>query len=72
MSAKKGEVLNSIPGMPPVLINPPKGDAFAPRNKYAMAIDYKMTPPMFKITDTHSAATVSYTHLDVYKRQELC
>ena len=57
MSAKKGEVLNSIPGMPPVLINPPKGDAFAPRNKYAMAIDYKMTPPMFKITDTHSAAT---------------
>lgn len=57
MSAKKGEMLNSISGMPPILINPPKGDAFAPRNKYAMDIDYKIMPPMFKITDTHSAAT---------------
>ena len=51
------EYLSYIPGMPPKLINPPKGDAFAPRNKYALKIDYMAEPPMFKISDTHSAAT---------------
>lgn len=51
------ETLHTIPGMPPTLINPPKGDAFAPRNPYAMAIDYEEMPPMFRITDTHYAAT---------------
>lgn len=55
--AKKGEMLKSIPGMPPSMINLPEGDAFALRNEYAMAIDYKIMPPMFKITETHSAAT---------------
>ncbi|MBU3144199.1 ABC transporter ATP-binding protein [Clostridium sp. CF012] len=49
--------LNCIPGMPPSLLNPPKGDAFAQRNKYALKIDYLTQPPMFKISDTHSAAT---------------
>jgi oligopeptide transport system ATP-binding protein len=39
------------------MIYPPKGDAFAARNAYAMKIDYEMEPPMFKITDTHAAAT---------------
>ncbi|EYE89405.1 peptide ABC transporter ATP-binding protein [Fervidicella metallireducens AeB] len=51
------EFLSYIPGMPPNLINPPEGDAFAPRNKYALRIDYYKEPPMFKITETHSAAT---------------
>jgi oligopeptide transport system ATP-binding protein len=51
------EFLSYIPGMPPNLINPPKGDAFAPRNKYALKIDYMTEPPMFKINETHSAAT---------------
>lgn len=51
------ETLNPIPGTPPDLINPPKGDAFAPRNPYALAIDYEEAPPMFKISDTHYAAT---------------
>ncbi|MCB2311458.1 ABC transporter ATP-binding protein [Clostridium tagluense] len=51
------ENLNCIPGMPPSLLNPPKGDAFAQRNKYALKIDYLAQPPMFKISDTHSAAT---------------
>ena len=51
------EFLSYIPGMPPNLINPIKGDAFAPRNKYALKIDYMEEPPMFKISETHSAAT---------------
>lgn len=55
--AKEGEPLNSIPGMPPILLNPPKGDMFAYRNKYAMEIDFQEFPPMFEITPTHFAAT---------------
>ncbi len=51
------EKLEAIPGTPPNMIFPPKGDAFAERNKYAMEIDFEMQPPMFKISDTHSAAT---------------
>lgn len=52
-----GEPLYTIPGMPPTLINPPKGDAFACRNEYALAIDYQEPPPMFQISETHFAAT---------------
>ncbi|MEE7879158.1 ABC transporter ATP-binding protein [Clostridioides difficile] len=51
------EYLYNIPGMTPNLLNPPKGDAFAIRNKNALKIDYEKEPPMFKINDTHSAAT---------------
>lgn len=49
--------LEAIPGTPPNMIYPPKGDAFAERNKYAMKIDFEEQPPMFKISDTHYAAT---------------
>ncbi|SFH51231.1 ABC transporter ATP-binding protein [Pisciglobus halotolerans] len=49
--------LYAIPGTPPDLLDPPKGDAFAPRNAYAMKIDTEYEPPMFKISDTHYAAT---------------
>ncbi|WP_125709118.1 ABC transporter ATP-binding protein [Companilactobacillus zhongbaensis] len=49
--------LNSIPGTPPNLLNPPKGDAFAPRNAYAMEIDEEEQPPFFKVSKTHYAAT---------------
>ncbi len=49
--------LYTIPGMPPSLINPPRGDAFAERNEYALAIDYEKEPPMFQVSDTHYAAT---------------
>lgn len=49
--------LYTIPGSPPNLLHEVKGDAFAPRNKYALVIDEKEHPPMFKITETHSAAT---------------
>ncbi len=55
--ARKGEGLKSIPGMPPILLNPPKGDAFAVRNEFALAIDYEEMPPMFQVSPTHSAAT---------------
>ncbi len=51
------EKLEAIPGTPPDMIYPPKGDAFALRSKYAMAIDFKYEPPFFKISDTHFAAT---------------
>ncbi len=51
------ETLPTIPGMPPDLLHPPKGDAFACRNPYALAIDYEEEPPMFPITETHFAAT---------------
>ena len=49
--------LYSIPGSPPNLLHEPEGDAFADRNPYAMAIDKKIMPPLFRITDTHYAAT---------------
>src|SRR5690606_8105547 len=51
------EELYSIPGSPPDLLHPPEGDAFAIRNEFALAIDYKTQPPMFKVSDSHSAAT---------------
>ena len=51
------EKLEAIPGTPPNMIYPPVGDAFALRSKYAMAIDFKKEPPLFKISDTHYAAT---------------
>lgn len=53
----KEEELYAIPGTPPNLLHPPKGDAFAPRNEYAMQIDLEEQPPMFKVSDTHYAAT---------------
>ncbi|MEA3322168.1 MAG: ABC transporter ATP-binding protein [Bacillota bacterium] len=49
--------LYAIPGSPPDLSDPPKGDAFAPRNEYAMQIDLEMEPPMFQISKTHFAKT---------------
>ena len=51
------ERLDAIPGTPPNMIYPPKGDAFALRSKYAMKIDFEYEPPFFKISDTHYAAT---------------
>ena len=51
------ERLEAIPGTPPNMIYPPKGDAFAERNRYAMRIDFEQQPPRFQITPTHWAAT---------------
>ncbi len=51
------EKLEAIPGTPPNMIIPPKGDAFADRNHYALQLDFEEQPPLFRITDTHYAAT---------------
>ncbi len=52
-----GEELSSIPGTPPNMVSPPKGDAFAFRNKYAMKIDFEKEPALFQVSPTHFAAT---------------
>lgn len=49
--------LSAIPGTPPNMIFPPKGDAFAARNRYAMKIDFEEQPPFFKVSENHYAAT---------------
>lgn len=49
--------LYTIPGSPPNLLREKPGDAFSPRNLYALEIDDKLEPPMFKVSDTHYAAT---------------
>ena len=54
---ESGDTLYSIPGTPPVLTKEPVGDAFAPRNPYALEIDFKEEPPMFQVSDTHYAKT---------------
>ena len=51
------ERLYTIPGSPPNLLRPVPGDAFAPRNIYALKIDERAEPPMFQISSTHYAAT---------------
>lgn len=51
------ERLEAIPGTPPNMVFPPVGDTFAERNKYALKIDFEMQPPMFRISETHQAAT---------------
>lgn len=51
------EKLDAIPGTPPNMIFPPKGDAFAARNKNALKIDFEMEPPKMQISPTHWAAT---------------
>lgn len=56
LAAETG-TLSYLPGMPPSLLDPPEGDAFAERNRFAMKIDYERMPPMFPITKTHFAAT---------------
>lgn len=49
--------LYSIPGSPPNLLHEPVGDAFAARNRFAMVIDKKAEPPLFKVSKAHYAAT---------------
>lgn len=54
---EKVDELPTIAGTIPDLTQPIVGDAFAPRNKYALNIDFKKQPPMFKINEHHYAAT---------------
>lgn len=53
----KGEQLYAIKGTPPNLFKEIKGDAFAPRNPFALKIDYELRPPFFQISETHFART---------------
>ena len=48
----KGEELPTIEGTPPNLFNEIKGDAFAPRNRMALAIDFEEEPPFFDVSPT--------------------
>lgn len=51
--------LYTIPGTPPNLAYEIVGDAFAPRNQFALNIDLRIDPPMFKVpgSDTHKCAS---------------
>ena len=54
---ERGEDLFTIKGTPPSLYKEIKGDAFAPRNPWALKIDYMLQPPYFEVTPTHKAKT---------------
>ncbi len=49
--------LYSIPGNPINLALPFSGDAFAPRNKFALGIDFKEESPMFNAGGKHRVAS---------------
>lgn len=53
----KGERLQTIRGAVPASLNTITGDAFAPRNDFAMGIDFEQEPPMFAVSKTHFAKT---------------
>lgn len=54
---ERGEDLFAIAGTPPNLFRPIKGDAFAPRNPYALKVDFQYRPPYFDVSPTHKART---------------
>ena len=56
LAVRSGQ-LRGIPGMPPSLLDPPPGDAFAERNAWAMKVDYQRMPPFFEVGPGHKAAT---------------
>ncbi len=51
--------LYTIPGTPPNLAYRVDGDAFAPRNQFALNIDLRVEPPMFDVpgSSTHKVAS---------------
>jgi len=53
----KADRLAAIPGTPPDLMVPVKGDAFAPRNAYALNIDFEAEPPMFDVGGQHRVSS---------------
>ena len=55
--AATSDELFAIDGTPPSLYHHLQGDAFAPRNQYAMKIDFEEEPPFFKLSPTHYAKT---------------
>ena len=57
MDLSQDEELVALQGTPPNMLVPPPGDAFAERNPWPLQVDFEKEPPMFKISDTHYAAT---------------
>ncbi len=57
--AERNTQLYSIMGTPPSLYNTIVGDAFAPRNQFALNIDRRVEPPMFDVpgSSTHKVAS---------------
>jgi peptide/nickel transport system ATP-binding protein len=53
----RGGTLPAIDGTPPNLFTKIRGDAFAPRNRRALAIDFVEEPPFFEVSPTHKAKT---------------
>ncbi|WP_044285966.1 ABC transporter ATP-binding protein [Mesomycoplasma ovipneumoniae] len=53
----KKEELYTISGSPPDLRHLTAGDPFAPRNEYALQLDFEKEPPLIKISESHYAAT---------------
>ncbi|GHU65911.1 oligopeptidepermease (ATP-binding protein) [Clostridia bacterium] len=53
----KKQDLYAIQGTPPNLFQPIRGDAFAPRNPQALAIDFQHRPPYGQVSSTHKART---------------
>ena len=49
--------LFAIPGSPPNLMERVEGDAFAPRNPFALKIDYREEPPMYDVGGQHRVAS---------------
>ena len=52
--------LYTIPGTPPNLAHKIKGDAFAPRNQFALNIDLRVEPPMFDVPGSNSHKVASW------------
>ena len=51
------EELYCISGTPPNLFQTIQGDAFAPRNPWALQVDFLYRPPYFEVSPTHKAKT---------------
>lgn len=49
--------LFTIPGNPVNLLDKVKGDPFAPRNPYALKVDFEEEPPLFDVGGTHRVAS---------------
>ncbi len=51
------DLLYAIPGTPPNTTLGIVGDAFAPRNQFALNIDFRLEPPLFDAGGSHRVAT---------------
>lgn len=52
--------LYTIPGIPPNLIYEVKWDAFAPRNQFALNIDYRIDPPIYFVPGSRTQKLSSW------------